>query len=151
MCLHGPAFVNDRRRAGDLPVLVHVVSQRALVLRLRRTGQPLASNAAAVLPSSYSSGSRHPVLAFFEAQSPRPPMPRSTLRNTPRDVSRKTRGQDGVAFSFPVGLLHPLQHAGLSRRTTRNAQTVLLENSTKSRPQVRNGDNTSKSKVTHWK
>src|SRR5271166_4588575 len=121
MCLHGPAFVHYRRRAGDLPVLVHVVSQRARVLRLRRTGQPLASNAAAVLPSSYSSGSRHPDLAFFEAQSPRPPMPRSTLRNTPRDVPRKTRGQDGVAFSFPVGLLHPLQHAGLTRRTTYNA------------------------------
>src|ERR1035441_2627851 len=121
MCLHRPAFVNYRRRAGDLPVLVHVVSQRARVLRLRRTGQPLASNAAAVLPSSYSSGSRHPDLAFFEAQSPRPPMPRSTLRHTPRDVSRKTRGQDGVAFSFPVGLLHPLQHAGLARRTTENA------------------------------
>jgi hypothetical protein len=51
-------------------------------------------------------------------------MPRSTLRITPRDVPRKTRGQDGVAFSFPVGLLHPLQHAGLSRRTTGNAQTV---------------------------
>jgi hypothetical protein len=31
-----------RRRAGDLPVLVHVVSQRARVLRLRRTEQPLA-------------------------------------------------------------------------------------------------------------
>src|SRR5664279_5517723 len=49
---------------------------------------------------------------------------RPTLRNTPRDVSRKTRGQDGVAFSFPVGLLHPLQHAGLSRRTTQNALPV---------------------------
>jgi hypothetical protein len=72
--------------------------------------------------------------------APRPPMPRSTLRNTPRDVSRKTRGQDGVAFSFPVGLLHPLQHAGLSRRTTRNAQPVLLKNSTRSRPQGRNAD-----------
>ena len=30
------------RRTGDLPVLVHVVSQRARVLRLRRTQQPLA-------------------------------------------------------------------------------------------------------------
>ena len=49
-------------------------------------------------------------------------MPRSTLRNAPRDALRKTRGQDGVAFSFPVGLLRPLQHVGLSRRTTRNAQ-----------------------------
>ena len=67
--LHGPVLVVGRpRRTEDLPVLVHVVSQRARVLRLRRTGQPLASNAAAVLPSSYSSGSRHPDLAFFEAQ-----------------------------------------------------------------------------------
>src|ERR1019366_9096766 len=85
--------------------------------RLRRTEQPLASNAAAVLPSSYTPWSRHPDLRFFEAQSPRPPMPRSTLRHTPRDVPRKTRGQDGFATSFPVGLLHPLQHVGLSRRT----------------------------------
>ena len=33
---------------------------------------------------------------------------------------RKTRGQDGVAVSFPVGLFHSLQHAGLSRRTLIN-------------------------------
>src|SRR5260370_22591261 len=44
-------------------------------------------------------------------------MPLSTLQETPRDVPSKTRGQDGVATSFPVGLLHPLQHAGLSRRS----------------------------------
>jgi hypothetical protein len=48
---------------------------------------------------------------------PRPPTPLSTLRETPHDVPSKTRGQDGFATSFPVGLLHPLQHAGLSRRT----------------------------------
>jgi hypothetical protein len=44
-------------------------------------------------------------------------MPLSTLRLTPRGITRKTQGQDGVAFSFPVGILPPLQHAGLSRRT----------------------------------
>ena len=44
-------------------------------------------------------------------------MPLSTLQETPRDVPSKTRGQDGFATSFPVGLLHPLQHAGLSRRS----------------------------------
>jgi hypothetical protein len=44
-------------------------------------------------------------------------MPLSMLRLKPRGVTRKTQGQDGVAFSFPVGLFHPLQHAGLSRRT----------------------------------
>jgi len=35
--------------------------------------------------------------AFFEAQSPRPLMPLSTLRPAPRDAARKTRGQDGFA------------------------------------------------------
>src|SRR5713101_5119746 len=52
--LHGPALIVRPRRAGDLPVLVHVVSQRARVLRLRRTDSPLAICVAAVLPSSYS-------------------------------------------------------------------------------------------------
>src|ERR1022692_2989559 len=37
--LRGPVLACCPRRAGDLPVLVHVVSQRARVLRLRRTGQ----------------------------------------------------------------------------------------------------------------
>jgi hypothetical protein len=45
----------------------------------------------------------------------------STLQMTPRDVTRKTEGQDGVAVSFLVGLFHSLQHAGLSRRTLINA------------------------------
>src|SRR5467141_1047190 len=57
------------------------------------------------------------IYGLFAAQSPRPPMPPSTLQETPRDVPSKTRGQDGFATSFPVGLLHPLQHAGLSRRS----------------------------------
>src|SRR5258707_14929628 len=57
------------------------------------------------------------IYGLFAAQSPRPPMPLSTLQETSRDVSSKTRGQDGFATSFPVGLLHPLQHAGLSRRS----------------------------------
>src|SRR5947209_15197017 len=52
--LRGPALTVRPRRAGDLPVLVHVVSQRARVLRLRRTDSPLAFSVAAVLPSSYS-------------------------------------------------------------------------------------------------
>ena len=80
-----------------------------------------------VLPSSYSPWSRHPDLRFFEAQSPGPPMPRSTLRHTPHGVPRKTRGQDGFATSFPVGLLHPLQHAGLSRRTAHHRLFTRLE------------------------
>ncbi len=46
---------------------LHVVSRRARVLRLRRTGQPLAYNVAAVLPSSYSEWSRHPDLRAFRS------------------------------------------------------------------------------------
>src|SRR5207247_3030335 len=57
------------------------------------------------------------IYGLFAAQSPRPPTPLSTLQETPRDVPSKTRGQDGFATSFPVGLLHPLQHAGLTRRS----------------------------------
>src|SRR5262249_44443053 len=52
--LRGPALIIRPRRAGDLPVLVYVVSQRARVLRLRRTDRPLAIYVAAVLPSPYS-------------------------------------------------------------------------------------------------
>jgi hypothetical protein len=83
--LRGPALIAKPRRAGDLPVLVHVVSQRARVLRLRRTGQPLANNAAAVLPSSYSEWSRHPDLRAFRS-SIAPPTDASVYasRNTSR-------------------------------------------------------------------
>src|SRR5438132_5187305 len=57
------------------------------------------------------------IYGLFAAQWPRPPVPLSTLQETPRDVPSKTRDQDGFATSFPVGLLRPLQHAGLARRT----------------------------------
>src|SRR5713226_9695577 len=57
------------------------------------------------------------IYGLFAAQWPRPPMPLSTLQETPHDVPSKTRGQDGFATSFPVGLLLPLQHAGFARRT----------------------------------
>ena len=52
--LCGPALIFRPRRAGDLPVLVHVVSQRARVLRLRRTDGPLAIGVAAEVPSPHS-------------------------------------------------------------------------------------------------
>ncbi len=47
-------------------------------------------------------------------------MPLSTLQATSRDATCKTEGQDGVAVSFPVGLFHSLQHAGLTRRSLIN-------------------------------
>src|SRR3989454_8664578 len=80
------------RRAGDLPVLVHVVSQRARVLRLRRTEQPLAFSAAAVLPSSYSEWSRHPDLRAFRS-SMAPPTGASVYasRNTSRCPQQDSR------------------------------------------------------------
>ena len=110
---------------GDLPVLVHVVSQRARVLRLRRTAWHSRSAQLPCCLPPIGHGVQRPDLAFFEAQSPRPPMPLSTLRQTPRDVRRKTRGQDGFALSFPVGLFHSLQHAGLARRTEYHRRSSL--------------------------
>jgi len=66
--LCGPVLLQRARRTGDLPVLVHVVSQRARVLRLRRTQQPLAFDAAAVLPSSSRNGVGILFHRVFEAQ-----------------------------------------------------------------------------------
>jgi hypothetical protein len=108
--LRGPVLIARPRRAGDLPVLVHVVSQRARVLRLRRTDHPLAICVRVVLPSSTSERSQHPdPNGLFEAQSPRLPIPLSTLQAAPRGVACKTRGQDGFAvilscraLSFPT-------------------------------------------------
>src|SRR5438094_9998051 len=57
------------------------------------------------------------IYGLFAAQSRRRPMPLSTLHETPHDVPRKTRGQEGFATCCSVGLLHPLQDAGLSRST----------------------------------
>src|SRR5882724_94532 len=118
-----PRSLAGPRRSRGLPVLVHVVSQRARVLRLRRTNCSLATIAkqpCCLPPIRRESASW---FAFFEVQSPGPPIPLSTLRATPRDVTCKTEGQDGVAVSFLVGLFHSLQHAGLTRRTLVNALT----------------------------
>ena len=62
--------------------------------------------------------------ALFGAPSPRPPMPLSPLHASSRDATCKTQGQDGVAHSFPAGVLHHLQHASLSRRTPRLLGTL---------------------------
>src|SRR5277367_6475124 len=56
------------------------------------------------------------LIASFRSSIPSPPVPLFTLRRTPRDVQRKTRGRV-VRYSFLVGLFHSLLHAGLSRRT----------------------------------
>src|SRR5216683_2209494 len=41
------------------------------------------------------------IYGLFAAQLPRPPMPLSTLQETPHDVPCKTQDQDGFATSFP--------------------------------------------------
>jgi hypothetical protein len=86
------------------------ISQRARVLRLRRTDCSLASIAKQPCCLPPSGESRRPNFAFFEAQSPCPPIRLSTLQATSRDVSCKIEGQDGVAVSVLVGLFHSLQH-----------------------------------------
>src|SRR5947199_2700893 len=95
--LFGPiSTLVESRSLRDLPVLVHVVSQRARVLRLRRANLPLAIARQAVLPSRLGRPSASLVPSLLEAQKPGPPIPLSTLRLTPRGVNRKTQGQDGV-------------------------------------------------------
>src|ERR1700682_6072237 len=83
--LRGPALIVRPRRAGDLPVLVHVVSQRARVLRLRRTDSPLAFSVAAVLPSSHSDCNQDPALRALRS-SIAPPTDASVYAS--RDTSR---------------------------------------------------------------
>jgi len=55
-------------------------------------------------------------IAIFRSSIPSPSMPLFTLHHAPRDAVCKTRGRV-VRYSFLVRLLHPLLHAGLSRRT----------------------------------
>ena len=62
------SFPFGPRRSRGLPVLVHVVSQRARVLRLRRTDCSLAFIANNRVAFLQSGESRRPGFAFFEAQ-----------------------------------------------------------------------------------
>src|SRR6266404_7700850 len=116
--LFGPvSILVGSRGSRGLPVLVHVVSQRARVLRLRRANRPLAKFTRPVVLPSLPEDEVGALINPFRSSIARPTKPLSTLRLRPRGGNRKTQGQNGVAFSFPVGIFHPLQHAGLSRRT----------------------------------
>ena len=68
----GPASILRPKRTGDLPVLVHVVSQRAQVLRLRRT--ETTTRDLAWLPCCLppQERSRHPVPSAFRSSIARP-------------------------------------------------------------------------------
>src|SRR5262249_11085313 len=101
-------------------VLVHVVSQRARVLRLRRTGWPLALHATNRVAFPVTSGGRRPDPAVFRS-SIAPPTDTSVYTSTDTSRCHPQDSRPGwIRCSFPVGLFHPLQHAGLSRRSTYN-------------------------------
>src|ERR1700677_1807019 len=56
-------------------------------------------------------------VACFRSSSIPPASPRSTLRNEPSRNHRQDSRPEWSRFSFSVGLSHPLQCAGLSRRS----------------------------------
>ena len=62
----------DQGAAGDLPVLVHVVSQRARVLRLRRTDSHSRLTWLPCCLPPTRTGSRHPDLSAFRSSIARP-------------------------------------------------------------------------------
>src|SRR6202000_1799466 len=82
--------------------------QRARVLRLRRTGQPLACNAAAVLPSSNSEESRHPDLPAFRSSMVRPTnTPIYASSDTSRCLQQDSRSGWICSFLSCRGLAPP--------------------------------------------
>ena len=78
------------------------------------------NSVAAVLPSSISERSRHPDPSAFRS-SIAPPTGTSGLRFTRHLTVPPARLEARMEslFSFPVGLFHPLQHAGCSENTYR--------------------------------
>src|ERR1700682_3902795 len=84
------------------------------------------------------------LIASFRSSIARPtdaPVYAST--ETSRPPSQNS-GSGWIRCSFPVGLFHPLQHAGLSRRTPgRMSKTAPLVNS----PGVRRGESSSMLRV----
>ena len=128
--LRGPVLLCKPRRPGALSVLVHVVSQRARF-------------------SDYAGPNNHSRLAWLSCCLPPLGMESASctngfsklnspahrylcLRFKPHLAMRPTRLEARMdsLLSFPVGLFHPLQHAGLSRRSPScrlSARSVLFE------------------------
>ena len=102
-----------------LPVLVHVVSQRARVLRLRRTDCSLAIIANSRDAFLHQDRVGVLILRFSKLNSPaHQSLCLRFNRHLAMPPARLEARMDSL-LSFPVGLFHPLQHAGLSRRTPR--------------------------------
>src|SRR6202171_1755960 len=115
--LRGPALIARPRRAGDLPVLVHVVSQRARVLRLRRTGKPLALAWLPCCLPPFGKESASCTIGFSKLNSPAPRYLCLRFKRHLAMPPARLEARMESLFSFPVGLFHPLQHAALSRRS----------------------------------
>jgi hypothetical protein len=80
--------------------------------------QPLASSVVAMLPSSISERSRRPDPSAFRSSIARPTGTSGLHFKRGLAISpARLEARMESLFSFPVGLLHPLQHVGLSRRT----------------------------------
>src|SRR5215471_7951750 len=78
---------------------------------------PLAIIVVAVLPSSIPERSRRPVPSAFRSSIARP-TDTSVYASSGSSRRRLQDSRPGwIRCSFPVGLFHPLQHAGLSRRS----------------------------------
>ena len=89
-----------------------------------RPASRLAADSGNAFP--FGQQGQHPQTGFSETRSPSPSFPLFTLQSLPHDNDRKTRGQNGFANSFPVGLFHPLPYAGLSQRTARHFEAPSL-------------------------
>ena len=86
--------------------------------------QPLANSVAAVLPSSISERSRRPDPSAFRSSIARPTRTSGLRFKRGLAISpARLEARMESLFSFPVGLFHPLQHAGLSRRTPEQDQS----------------------------
>ena len=84
-------------------------------LRLRRTDQRLAISPLLMLPSAHLN-CVGVLIASFRSSIPSPPIPLFTLRCAPRGVTTQNSGRVD-RYSFLVGILPPLLHTGLARRT----------------------------------
>ena len=96
------------RHCGGLPVLVHVVSQRAWGLRLRGVATETREKRLCRCCLPHVCTGSAPRNSSFRSSMPCPLMPLFTLRRSPHDAHRKTRGQDGSlllscrTLSFPT-------------------------------------------------
>ena len=86
------------------------------ILRRSSEHQAPAATACALVTVSASQSA-------FSKLNTRPPMPPFTLHVPPYVGTRKTRGQYGIAISFPVRLFHSQLRAGLSFSRTRITHT----------------------------